>query len=175
MAGKDILPILNKKAVDTREVRAANRDLTKRNRDLGQEVPKTTTTGEMITIIITAITTGHPLEEIERAAILVPGKIEMLVEKEDPTTTTESTLLATLTETMVTDRRTITRVKIITRTETTAEEGIDLMKTAVVLAVEIEDTHQAEARVVAIKPKIIAVIMKVASEIIKIDTLPAMT
>lgn len=153
--------------------RAVPRDPTTKSLGPGPEAPGAgTTTGG--TTIITGMREGRHMEAIERAVTLVPGKIEMLVEKEGHTTTTENiNLAATLaTETTVTVPHTITRAEIIiTPIETTTEGVVDHMKTAD-LVVAIIDSLPVETRV-ATKPPITAAITKAATEITKIDTLLA--
>lgn len=172
MEAIDELPILNRMLPASQGMkRAVPRDHTTKSQGPDPEAQAAETASEGMTLI--AMREDHLMVAIERAVTLVPGRIEMLAEREDHTTTTENiNLAATLaTETTVTAHPIITRAEtIITPIETTIE-GVDHLKTVDSVAAII-DTHPVETRV-ATKPPITAEITKAAIEITKIDTLLA--
>lgn len=165
MAASDELPIPNRMLPASQGMkRAVPRDHTTKSPDPDPEVLAKETATEGMTL--SALRQGHHMAPIERAATLVPGRIEMLLaEKEDHTTATENINLAVA---LVTEPA-VTAIKraetIITPIETTIE-GVDHLKTADSVAAII-DSLPVETRA-ATKPLITAAITKVVT---KIDTL----
>lgn len=168
MAASDELPIPNRMLPASQGMkRAVPRDHTIKSPDLDPEALAEETATEGMTL--SALRQGHHMAPIERAATLVPGRIEMLLaEKEDHTTATENiNLAATLAiEPEVTAHLTIKRAETIITPIETIIEVVDHLKTADSVAAII-DSLPVETRA-ATKPLITAAITKAVT---KIDTL----